>query len=67
MLLALLVETDTPVFREILPRNLELDPIPNATRYLYEIAQALLEMQAGPGGNAAVEWSAATLPYTILP
>ena len=67
MLLALLVETDTPVFREILPRNLELDPIPNATRYLYEIAQALLEMQAGPGGNAAVEWSAATQPYTILP
>lgn len=67
LLLALLVETDMPVFREILPRDLALDPIPDATQYLYEIAQALLEMQAGPGGNAAVEWSAATLPYTILP
>ncbi|MEE4120934.1 MAG: DUF4384 domain-containing protein [Paracoccaceae bacterium] len=66
MLLALLVESEAPVFETILPRNLELDPIPNATQYLYEIVQSLLEMQVGPDGNAAVEWSAAYLPYTIL-
>ncbi len=66
MLLALLVESEAPVFETILPRTLEHAPIPNATQYLYEIVQSLLEMQVGPDGNAAVEWSAAYLPYTIL-
>ncbi|RDC75293.1 DUF4384 domain-containing protein [Rhodovulum sp. 12E13] len=66
MLLALLVEGEAPVFETILPRNLEFAPIPNATQYLYELVQSLLEMQVGPGGNAAVDWSAAYLPYSIL-
>lgn len=66
MLLALLVESEAPVFETILPRNLELAPIPDATQYLYEIVQSLLEMQVGPRGNEAVEWSAAYLPYSIL-
>lgn len=66
LLVALLVESDAPVFERLLPENLELDPIPNATQYLYEIVQSLLQMQVGPDGNAAVEWSATYSPYTIL-
>jgi hypothetical protein len=65
-LIALLVESDVPIYEQLLPQNLNLDPIPDATQYLYEVAQTLLEMQAGPDGNAAVEWSAAYLPYTIV-
>jgi len=65
-LVALLVEGDVPAYERILPDNLNVDPIPNAVQYLYEIAQALLEMQAGPDGNSSVSWSAAYLPYRIL-
>jgi hypothetical protein len=65
-LVALLVEGDVPAYERILPDNLNVDPIPNAVQYLYEIAQALLEMQAGPDGNGSVNWSAAYLPYRSM-
>ena len=41
--------------------------MPNAAQYLYQIAQDLLALQAGPAGNRAVEWSAVYLPYEIVP
>ena len=67
ILLALLVESDVPVYDQLLPQNLNLEPIPNANQFLYEIVQSLLELQVGPDGNVAVEWSAAYLPYRIEP
>ena len=67
ILLALLVEGDVPVYDQLLPQNLNLEPIPNANQFLYEIVQSLLELQVGPDGNVAVDWSAAYLPYRIEP
>ena len=67
ILLALLVESDVPVYDQLLPQNLNLQPIPNANQFLYEIVQSLLELQVGPDGNTAVDWSAAYLPYRIEP
>jgi hypothetical protein len=65
-LVALLVEGHVPAYERILPDHLNVEPIPNAVQYLYEIAQSLLEMQAGPDGNGSVNWSATYLPYRIL-
>jgi hypothetical protein len=66
-LLALFIEDDLPKLTAILPENLSGGPIPNAGQYLYEIAQDLLQLQANASGKAAVEWSAAYLPYKIEP
>lgn len=66
-LLGLFVEGDLPRLTALLPENLSGGPIPNAGQYLYEIAQDLLKLQAGDGGNASTEWSATYLPYEILP
>ena len=65
--MALLVESDVPVYDQLLPQNLNLQPIPNANQFLYEIVQSLLELQVGPDGNTAVDWSATYLPYRIEP
>ncbi len=67
VLIALLVEGELSALEDILPTNRDGSPIPNANQYLYQITQALLEMQAGPDGNSTVEWSAVYLPYEIKP
>jgi metacaspase-1 len=66
-LLALLIEGDLPDLTAVLPENLDGGPVPNAGRYLYEIAQDLLRLQASGSGSTAVDWSATYLPYEILP
>lgn len=66
-LVALFVEDELTTLEATLPENLAGGPIPNATEYLYQTAQALLEMQAAPDGNHAVSWSAVYLPYEIVP
>ena len=65
VLIALLVEDRLSALEDILPTNRDGSPIPNANQYLYQVTQALLEMQAGPEGNSTVEWSAVYLPYEI--
>lgn len=67
ILIALLVEDRLSALEEILPTNRDGSPIPNANQYLYQLTQALLEMQAGPDGNSAAQWSAVYLPYVINP
>lgn len=66
MLLALLVESEAPVFETNLPRDLELAPIPNATQYLHEIGRSLLEMQVDLH-NAKVEADIAGPGYPRSP
>lgn len=66
-LLGLFIEDDLPRLTAVLPENLAGGPIPNAGRYLYEIAQDLLRLQSLPDGMSAVDWSATYLPYEILP
>ncbi len=65
-LVALFVEDDLETLQATLPENIQGGTIPNATEYLYQTAEALLEMQTGPEGNYAVSWSAVYLPYEIV-
>ncbi|MEM8801148.1 MAG: caspase family protein [Pseudomonadota bacterium] len=65
VLVAILVEGEVPALDDILPENVNGDPVPNANQYLYAITQALLDLQASTDGNTRVEWSAAYLPYEI--
>lgn len=66
-LLGLFIEDDLPALTALLPDDLDGGPVPNAGQYLYRIAQDLLRLQAGGSGSAVTQWSAAYLPYEILP
>jgi metacaspase-1 len=66
-LLGLFIEDDLPALTALLPENLDGGPVPNAGQYLYEIAQDLLRLQTSGAGSTAAQWSAAYLPYEILP
>ena len=66
-LLGLLIEDEIADLTAILPTNLAGGPVPDAGRYLFDIAQDLLALRPEGPGSAPVRWSATYLPYTIFP
>lgn len=64
-LIAILIEDELRSITDLLPRDVNLDPIPDASGHLYRLAEELNRMQSTAAGPRESRWSSVVLPYTI--